>query len=254
MRRRSSYLTVGDVFVGRDAVAAGHMTRRELAAHYRPILRGVYLPAEVEPTLADRLAAVSLVAPAAVIGGIAASALHGARWVDPDVPIEVIMTGRAQRGLVVRRDSLTPDETTTVAGIRVTALARTAYDLARQLPRDHAVARLDALMAARPFSIEDVQLLAKQHAGARGLRRLRAALPLIDGGAASPRETRLRLLLSMPVYRGPAHKSLCSTSAAASCADSIWAGSNSWWRSSTTGTSTAPIGPSTSRISALDPS
>jgi hypothetical protein len=40
-----------------------------------------------------------------------------------------------------------------------------------------------------------VVLLAKRHPGARGLRRLRVALPCVDGGAASPKETWLRLLL-----------------------------------------------------------
>ena len=57
------------------------------------------------------------------------------------------------------------------------------------------MARLDALMRATPFSLEDVLLLAKRYRGARGLRRLRAALPLVDGGAASPKETWLRLIL-----------------------------------------------------------
>jgi hypothetical protein len=37
-------------------------------------------------------------------------------------------------------------------------------------------------------------LLAKRYKGARGVARLKAALPLVDGGAASPQETRLRLL------------------------------------------------------------
>jgi hypothetical protein len=49
-------------------------------------------------------------------------------------------------------------------------------------------------MYATPCSIEDVLLLAKRYQGARGLKGLRAALPLVDGGAASPQETRLRLL------------------------------------------------------------
>lgn len=44
------------------------------------------------------------------------------------------------------------------------------------------------------LSIEDVLLLAKRYRGARGLRALREVLPLVDGGAASPQETRLRLL------------------------------------------------------------
>ncbi len=37
--------------------------------------------------------------------------------------------------------------------------------------------------------------LARRYPGARGLKSLRTALPLVDGGAASPRETALRLLL-----------------------------------------------------------
>jgi hypothetical protein len=87
------------------------------------------------------------------------------------------------------------DEITRVAGLPVTTVARTAYDLGRHLPRAQAIARMDALMHATPFSVEDVLLMAKLHPGARGLRRLRAALPLVDGGAASPKETWLRLLL-----------------------------------------------------------
>ena len=50
-------------------------------------------------------------------------------------------------------------------------------------------------MRATPFSAEAVARLAEDHPGARGIRRLRRVLPLVDGGAASPRETWLRLLL-----------------------------------------------------------
>jgi hypothetical protein len=53
---------------------------------------------------------------------------------------------------------------------------------------------LDALIRASPFSAEDVALLMKRYRRARGLRQLRELLPLVDGGAASPRETWLRLL------------------------------------------------------------
>ncbi|BBX75786.1 hypothetical protein MSHI_36920 [Mycobacterium shinjukuense] len=131
-----------------------------------------------------------------VIAGVAASALHGAQWIDDDVPIELIWSNtRPPRGLVARDETLGDDEITKVAGLPVTTLARTAYDLGRLLPRGEAVARLDALMRATPFSREDVLLLTKHHAGARGVRRLRDVLPLVDGGAASPKETWLRLLL-----------------------------------------------------------
>lgn len=132
----------------------------------------------------------------AVIAGIAASALHGAAWVDDTIPIEVIWNcTRPPVGVIARDETLDDDEVTRVAGLPVTTVARTAYDLGRRLPREQAIARMDALMHATPFSIEDVLLLAKRHSGARGLRRLRAALLLVDAGAASPKETWLRLLL-----------------------------------------------------------
>ncbi len=96
---------------------------------------------------------------------------------------------------MAREQLLADDEIACVAGLPVTTPVRTAYDLARFLPREQAVARLDALMRATPFTIEDVSLLAERYPGARGTRRLRSILPLIDGGAASPKETWLRLLL-----------------------------------------------------------
>jgi hypothetical protein len=96
---------------------------------------------------------------------------------------------------VVRDETLAQDEITRVAGVPVTTRARTTFDLGRHLSRDEAVARQDALMRVTPFSIEDVLQLAKRHCGAGGMRRLREVLPLVDGGAASPKETWLRLLL-----------------------------------------------------------
>jgi hypothetical protein len=89
---------------------------------------------------------------------------------------------------------LDDDEITRVAAIPVTTRVRTAFDLGRLLERDEAVARLDALMRSQIFSVEEVMLLAERHRGARGLKSLRNALRLVDGGAASPRETWLRLL------------------------------------------------------------
>jgi hypothetical protein len=132
----------------------------------------------------------------AIVAGVAASALHGAQWVDADIPVELVWSNtRPPRGIVAREQSLADDEVTRVAGLPVTTAARTAYDLGRYLPRGQALARLDALMRATPFSTEDVLLLAKRYPGAREIRRLRSVLQLVDGGAASPKETWLRLLL-----------------------------------------------------------
>jgi Protein of unknown function (DUF559) len=146
------------------------------------------------------------------LAGLTAAALHGSSWIDDDEPIELIWRNpNSPAGVLTRNHRVDGDEVTHVARLPVTTAARTAYDLGRQLPRGQAVARLDALMRATPFSVEDVLLLAKRYPGARGLRRLRAALPLVDGGAASPKETWLRLLiidagLPAPTTQIPVHE------------------------------------------------
>ena len=205
---------MGEVFVGSEAIHVGTLTEHQLRRWYRPIFRDVYVPRWYEPSLGDRTVGAWLWSRRrAVVAGVAASALHGARWVDTGTPIELIAkNARPQRGLVVRNETLDPDEITQVRRLPVTTVARTAFDLGRHLPRGEAVARLDALMWATPFSIEDVYMLAKRHKGARGQRRLKVALPWVDGGAASPKETWLRLLFidaglpkpttQIPIYRG----------------------------------------------------
>jgi hypothetical protein len=190
------HAAMGEVFIGSEFVVHGGLTKSDLRRH-RAIFRDVYVPKLGEPSLRDRTVGGWLWSRRrAIIAGVAASALHGAQWVDADVRIELIApNARAQPGLVVRNETLADDEITKVQRLPVTTPERTAYDLGRHQPRGQAVARLDALMRATPFSLEDVLLLTKRYPGSRGLRQLRAALPLIDGGAASPRETWLRLLL-----------------------------------------------------------
>ncbi len=85
-----------------------------------------------------------------------------------DIPIELIAeNARPQCGLVVRDETLEPDEVTLVRGLPVTTVCRTAFDFGRHLRRREAVARLDALMRAAPFSIDEVDMLASQSQRAR---------------------------------------------------------------------------------------
>jgi hypothetical protein len=186
-----------NVFIGSEALAQGLLTEYELRRWHRAIFRDVYVPVGHQLTLRDRIEGAWLRSGRkGVIAGVAASALHGAQWVDRDISIEMVWPNtRPPEGIIARDETLAADEITTGAGIPVTTPARTAYDLGRHLPRVAAVPRLDALGRATPFSAEDVLLIAKHHKGARGLRRLRVALPLVDTGAASPRESRLRLRL-----------------------------------------------------------
>jgi len=186
---------MGEVFIGTEAVASGVVTRHELARWYRPVFPNVWAPRR-SLTLDERAYAAWLWSKrCGVIAGVAASALHGAEWVADDVPIELIYnSAHPPRGIVARNERVAADEITTIRGLPVTTRARTAFDLGRYQRRGKSIERLDALMRAAPYSDEDVLLLAKRYRGARGVKVLRALLPLVDAGAASPRESWLRLL------------------------------------------------------------
>jgi hypothetical protein len=188
---------VDDVFKGSEAVRQGRLSPYQLRTGFRAIYPDVFLSDWATRSLRTRCVGAWLWSGRrGVVAGLAAAALHGSDWIDDDELIELIWRNQhAPVGVITRNQRVEPDEVTRVAGLPVTTLARTAFDLARQLPRDEAVARLDALMRASPFRVEEVLLLAKRSPHARGLRRLRATLPLVDPGAASPKETWLRLLL-----------------------------------------------------------
>jgi very-short-patch-repair endonuclease len=98
-------------------------------------------------------------------------------------------------GIIAHSYRLDAAETCVVKGVQVTTPERTAFDIARLLPTDRAIPVLDALANATHVKVADLAAFANARPGARGVRRLRAALPLIDGGAKSPQESRLRLLL-----------------------------------------------------------
>ncbi|MCV7441418.1 hypothetical protein H7K33_04195 [Mycobacterium paraense] len=205
------------VLIGSEAVAGGVVTRHELRRWYEPIYPGVYAERGQQLSLRQRTEGAWLWSRRrAIVAGVAASALHGARWVDGNTPIELVWPNtRPPRGIVAREQSLADDEVARIAGLPVTTVVRTAYDMGRYLPRGQAIARLDALMRAKPFSAEGVLLLAERYPAARGVRRLRSVLRLVDGGAASPKETWLRLLLigaglPMPTTQIPVVEGYCA--------------------------------------------
>jgi Protein of unknown function (DUF559) len=184
-------------FIGSESLASGGLTRHELRSYYRAIMPDVYLDRRVQPSLWHRTVGAWLWSGRnAVVAGAAASAMHDSKWVDDDVPVELIWrNARAPSGVITRDDSLANGEVERRDGLLVTTTERTAFDIGRRGTAGRAVARLDALAAATDFKVRDVLELADNHRHARGLRQLEAALDLVDAGAQSPRETWLRLLL-----------------------------------------------------------
>lgn len=190
-------LGMRDPFIGREAIRDGILTRGKLRWNFTAAHPGVFLPKGAQRTvLVNAVAAWMWTGRKGIIAGRAAAALHGAKWVDQSTPIEVITDHtRPRPGVIVREERITPDEIVYVGEMAVTTPARTALDLGRHLPRDSAVAHLDALAAATGVTAEEALLVAARYPGARGIRRARVALSLMDAGAQSPRETWLRLVL-----------------------------------------------------------
>lgn len=185
-------------FVGSEAVASGAIRKHELRSRYSAVYPDVYAPKNAVLTLHERSKAAWLYSHReGVIAGLTASGLHGAKWVDDDLPIEIVWTNaRRPRGLRTYDMSLHTTEFVDLDGIRVTTVERTAFDVARRGRLDDAIARLDALGNATGFEADDVLAVADRHRGARGLRQLEQALDLMDAGAQSPKETWLRLLIT----------------------------------------------------------
>jgi very-short-patch-repair endonuclease len=184
-------------FIGSEALTCGVLNRHQLRTRYRAVCPNIYVAKHVQLSLDRRIVAAWLWARReATIAGLAAAALHGAKWIDDDITIELIYpNSRPPPGVLTRRDVLLDGEVTAVVGLAVTTPERTAFDIGRREPHRVAVARLDALARVTGFKRDGVMSVVDRHAGARGLRNLETALELVDAGAQPPRETYLRLLL-----------------------------------------------------------
>jgi hypothetical protein len=184
-------------FIGTEALAAGAVTRRTLASRHWMVYRNVYLPNAVKLTPERRAVAAWLWSERnATVAGMSAAALHGSKWIDSELPAELIRTEACDvGGIAIHRAKLRDEEICVVREIPVTTPVRTAFDLGRRRPLETAIIRVDALASATGLKPEDVASLADSRRGARGIVQLRRVVDLMDGGAESPQETRTRLLL-----------------------------------------------------------
>lgn len=182
-------------FLGSVAVRDGRLTRRALARHHSALYRDVYISQDVELTARVRAEAAWL-STGATLGGLSAAAVFGTKWIDPDAPAEIIRADRhCPAGIVAHSWSIAPEEICMIGGVDATTPARTAFDIGRTRPLDQAIPIVDALMNATRVSPADVAAIAAAHPGARGVAELPGLLDLVDGGAESPQETRVRLIL-----------------------------------------------------------
>lgn len=188
---------MAEPFIGSEAVASGEVTKSALRTRYTKLFRDVYVNRGTEITPLVRARAGWLWSRRrGIIAGWAAAAVHGARWGDMAAPLEILHTNRNPLpGLLVRGDRIEDDEVAPINGIPVTTPARTALDLGCWYPTREAVAAIDALLQATDLKVAEIELLVQRYPARRGIRQARIAVDLVDGGAQSPKETWLRLLL-----------------------------------------------------------
>ncbi|OHV04257.1 hypothetical protein [Mycobacterium talmoniae] len=184
-------------FLGSEALATRVLRQHQLRTRFRAVFPDVYVLRGPDLTVQQRAMAAWLWSHRqSVLAGLTAAAWQGSKWVDERLPIELICSNtRPPPGIRTSARHLEADEVGVVAGVPVTTPTRTAFDIGRRGTIGTAVAQLDALMRATGAKAPDIAELADRYRGARGLRQLETVLELTDPGAASPKETWLRLLL-----------------------------------------------------------
>lgn len=161
-----------------------------------------------DPVRQRILDAVAVMPSGGVVGGWASAYLQGAGYLDGgwgregDIrvgePVLLVVPPRSvvnRPGITTLRAALQPDDVVERHGVRCTTGTRTAYDLLRLAPNlTEAVVAGDCLLHAGLTDIDLLSAYGGSHPGRRGIRRFREALPLLNRLAASPPESRLRLL------------------------------------------------------------
>jgi very-short-patch-repair endonuclease len=166
--------------------------------------RGVYLVdanlLDGVPRLSEIWAAALSVGPSAVAVLATAAELHGIAGLRRDDDVHLSLPGSMARnrrptepGVRLHQFVLSPNDTTTVEGLRVTTPARTVADLLLRIHRFTAVSLLDSALNRRLLLPEDVGLVRAMMTGRRGAPQARPWLAEADARAESPLETRVRL-------------------------------------------------------------
>lgn len=188
-----------DPVLGSEAVRRGLLTRRQLRGQtWRRLFDGVYIHRDVAITHEIRARAASLRIPRAVVTGCSAAALWGVDALPTDADVEVTVPPDVHavriQGIRSRRAVLAEADVSRRRGVPVTTPEATAVRLAAALPLDDAVVAIDQLIHTGVVDLARVRARAATARG-RGSARARKACALADGLAASPQETRLRLLI-----------------------------------------------------------
>jgi hypothetical protein len=198
------------MFLGSHALAEERVTRKQLSSGlYRRVLHNVY----ADPALPDdhqlRARGVALVMPQdAAIGGRSAAAWFGAPFSSVLDPVLVVAPRGCPwdgpRGVRVHKTDLHPNDVwTTEDGIRLTTVERTAWDVATMETTGTAVALIDGMLRDGRLTEHVLVDEVMRRRGRWRSKRAAGVLPLVDGRAQSPPESRVRVACALAGLPAP---------------------------------------------------
>ena len=112
--------TIAWPFLAAEALAAESLTFRELRRFHTAVYPGVWAPREADISAVDRARAAWLWSRRrGVLAGLSASALLGAKWIEPDAAAELVHDNRRPPArIVVHADGLLSGENVTTRSHR----------------------------------------------------------------------------------------------------------------------------------------
>jgi very-short-patch-repair endonuclease len=182
------------------------LSKAQLLSHaWRRLFQGVYADSRLTITHATRCYAATefVLPPDSVIAGRSAARLYGAGATGNDDRVDALVPHAAvivpHAGLVVHRGTLASEDRVEREHFAITTPVRTCWDLARWLPTVEAVVLIDQLLARRIVTTAELEAYRlkrrTEKPTPRGIRRYERVLALVDSGAESPQESRLRVRL-----------------------------------------------------------
>lgn len=191
----------GALFRGRDAVAEGLLTEKQLrGASFQRVVRGVYADARMSLDHGMRCEAALMILPTGVaLTAHSAAWMFGVRLADVADPVAVACPPdthiKGVQGVTAHRTHVNEPDLVLRRGMRLTAPVRLAWDIATLSELGRAVAFIDALTHVGVLDLIDLEKRVVDSMGMWRVTRVREAVRHVDSRSESPQESRLRLLI-----------------------------------------------------------
>jgi hypothetical protein len=188
-----------------DGMSDDELARRVRRGELVRLQRGTYASGPLPDATAELHATVVIATVAGLrlpgaVSHLSAAVLHGlptwnVRFDRVHVTRRPPANGSGTRRVHLHVARLDDDEVTELNGLAVTDLARTAVDVARTLPFEQAVVIVDAALATRITTTEQLTDRLGRMGAVPGVRRAARVVSFADGRSESVGESRSRVLM-----------------------------------------------------------